>query len=449
METEWINPFSGDPTELTSLSTGTVASSDVAIDLLTANARGEVAYKNFQDERIGLRKKPFHDSLPKQKLKTFSGINKPRVAKSTNNETVLKADHKLFGHMVVIATSRKLDMRSVLAHPLGPLPWSLGNCEGTLKKTSKSTLARQLEKNVSLAEAIPQPSTCIIDGMSLVQKVHGDNKTFAELSDAIFISALYTGIESSRIDVVFDADRDESIKNAERVNRGSDILFSSIVAGHKVKQWRCLLSSPKSKSNLIKFLVQDWQKQSLRTKLLNKVMYVTCERKCFRVTEDTWSEVESLYSTQEEGDTRMLLHAKHEEEECTAIIIASQDTDVFITSLSFAHEFVCQLDVKSSTQTREKFVDVQKVAAAVGHNMCCVLPGLHSFTGCDTVSAFGGKGKISAFKLMQKNRKYQDAFTHLGKEWSVPRDLFSVLKDFTCKLYATRCPSAIVNELRY
>jgi len=172
-------------------------------------------------------------------LKTFSDINKPRVAKSTNKETVLKAHHKLFGHMVLIATSRKLDMKSVLAHPLGPLPWSLGNCDGTLKKTIKSTPARQLEKKtVSLAEAIPQPSTCIINGMSLVQKVHGDNKTFVEVSDAIFMSALRTGAESSRIDVVFDVYLDESIKNAERVNRGSDsgILFSNIVAGHKVKQ---------------------------------------------------------------------------------------------------------------------------------------------------------------------------------------------------------------------
>lgn len=45
-----------------------------------------------------------------------------------------------------LATSRKVDMKSVLTHLLGPLPWSLGNCDGTLKKTSKSTLAGQLGK---------------------------------------------------------------------------------------------------------------------------------------------------------------------------------------------------------------------------------------------------------------------------------------------------------------
>ena len=109
-------------------------------------------------------------------------------------------------------------------------------------------------------------------------------------------------------------------------------------------------------------------------------------------------------------------------------------------SLSFAHDFDCQVYVKSGTQTRENFAAVQKVAAATDHNLCCGLLGLHSFTACDTVSPFAGKGKISAFMLMQKNRKYQGAFTRPGKKWSVPRDLSSVLQEFTCKLYATRCP---------
>jgi len=49
VETEWINPFSGEPTELISLSTGTVAPSDVATDLLTANARGEIHSFSIQE----------------------------------------------------------------------------------------------------------------------------------------------------------------------------------------------------------------------------------------------------------------------------------------------------------------------------------------------------------------------------------------------------------------
>ena len=58
--------------------------------------------------------------------------------------------------------------------------------------------------------------------------------------------------------------------------------------------------------------------------------------------------------------------------------------------------------IKSGTQNREKFVDVHKIAIAVGSDTCCALPGMHSFTGCDAVSAFGGKEKLGAVKLEQK-----------------------------------------------
>ena len=96
----------------------------------------------------------------------------------------------------------------------------------------------------------------------------------------------------------------------------------------------------------------------------------------------------------------MLLHAKHASEESGSIIIASEDTDVLIICLSVARNFPCHLYIKKGSQNRERIVDVQKIAAAVGHNVCSALPGMHSFTGCDTVSAFGGKGKVSALKLM-------------------------------------------------
>ena len=56
-----------------------------------------------------------------------------------------------------------------------------------------AALARELERNVSLAEDIPDPSTCIIDGMSLVQKMNGNNKTFAQLAESVMSLVLYDG----------------------------------------------------------------------------------------------------------------------------------------------------------------------------------------------------------------------------------------------------------------
>ena len=66
-------------------------------------------------------------------------------------------------------------MSDVLSHPLGPLPWALANGDGTLRKTNKAALARELEKQVLPAENIPMLAATIIDGMSLVQKMKGND----------------------------------------------------------------------------------------------------------------------------------------------------------------------------------------------------------------------------------------------------------------------------------
>lgn len=55
--------------------------------------------------------------------------------------------------------------------------------------------------------------------------------------------------------------------------------------------------------------------------------------------------------------------------------------------------------IECGTKDRERFFDVQNVAGVLGHNVCCALPGMHSFTGCDTVSAFGGQGNHKCFKV--------------------------------------------------
>ena len=72
-------------------------------------------------------------------------------------------------------------------------------------------------------------------------------------------------------------------------------------------------------------------------------------------------------------------------------LVPSSSEDVFIICLSFVHNFHCQVYIKCDTKCRESFDDVNKVAAAVGQDICSALPGVHYFTGCDTVSAFGGK----------------------------------------------------------
>ena len=138
---------------------------------------------------------------------------------------MLKADKNLFGMMAVISYSRNLDMKEVLSHPLGSIPWSLATADGTLRKTNKAVLSNNLEKESTPSEEIPENSSCIIDAMSLVQKIKGKQKTFKEVAETLFRKAMSEKVSCNRVDLVFDVYEEKSIKNAERRNRGDFVSF--------------------------------------------------------------------------------------------------------------------------------------------------------------------------------------------------------------------------------
>ena len=59
-----------------------------------------------------------------------------------------------------------------------------------------------------------------------------------------------------------------------------------------------------------------------------------------------------------------------------------------------------------------KYFGLCSIYDSLGPDVCSALPGMHALTGCDTVSAFVGKGKVAALKLVQTN---PDISTTLAK----------------------------------
>jgi hypothetical protein len=148
LENNWINPFAAQ-NDLACLSTGSVAPEDIREDLLSAKGKGEDAYTTFRKTRLEAEQptQSFYDRLPKQQLKTFSNMKKSRKTKQSNKEIILKADHRLFGHMVLVAASRNLNMQEVLQHPLGSLPWALANCEWHHEENQQSNFGKECREN--------------------------------------------------------------------------------------------------------------------------------------------------------------------------------------------------------------------------------------------------------------------------------------------------------------
>jgi len=129
-------------------------------------------------------------------------------------------------------------------------------------------------------------------------------------------------------------------------------------------------------------------------------------------------------------------------------VVVSEDTDVFVLCVSFSPQVPCPLCIKCGSKTRTQYFDVKKVAQMLGADKCKALPGLHAFTGCDTVSAFAGKGKLKGLGLISKSAQHREALTLLGSHWDITDDLHKKLESFACHHYCSTLVES-VNDLRY
>ena len=129
--------------------------------------------------------------------------------------------------------------------------------------------------------------------------------------------------------------------------------------------------------------------------------------------------------------------------------VRSPDSDIFFILLYYAR-YLQGINILFETGkgNNKRIINVTKIAENYSQVNCVALLGLHAFTGCNSTSAFKGKGKVKAIKLLQKKENYQMVFARLGEEWDINEDLLSALSEFTCALYG-KPRLASVKEVRY
>lgn len=82
-----------------------------------------------------------------------------------------------------------------------------------------------------------------------------------------------------------------------------------------------------------------------------------------------------------------------------------------------------------------KIIDLAKVSSALGATVCLALTGIHTFSGCDSKSAFYGKGKRKAFSVACEKEEYLNAFTNLCSSFKM--DQSSQLLTYFANMCAT------------
>ena len=94
--------------------------------------------EKFITERLSNESnKSFYDPLKKLKLETFRSMNTFREFKCKDKTVTLHANKDIFLKLAIIAQKRSVDLKLHFKYPLGPLPLSLAEPDGTLKKNSE------------------------------------------------------------------------------------------------------------------------------------------------------------------------------------------------------------------------------------------------------------------------------------------------------------------------
>ena len=143
----------------------------------------------------------------------------------------------------------------------------------------------------------------------------------------------------------------------------------------------------------------------------------------------------------------MLLHSLHAaRSRFASVVIVSEDTDVLVLLLAFKSFIPSSVFIKCGSQTRVKYIEVSRIVESVGATVCRSLLGFHAFSGCDTVSAFAGRGKVVGYRIVTRNVEFQEMFQQLGMEWNLSDDLRHGLQKFTCAMYCSTPGTSDINE---
>ena len=385
------------------ISTGVLAIEKVESDILSAKEKGQAAFDTFVKTKLSKEKTmSILDPIKKMDLSSFSSMNKTKTWKVNSTIIPVQASKELFAKISLVAHIRSLDMRSVFKFPLGPLPWALAEPMGTLKKTSKATFLHKLEGPVEPLEKVSGDYAMVFDGMVCPTVSSHQQNLWPTFDGSARENPHY---RFKRINVVFDVYRDLSIKNVERKRRSKDqLLFKSIIATSQIKQWGSFLSCNKNKNSLVEFFVSQWKNAESRLKIGQKTIYVTSRSDVYKINDTVVERVLQLQSNHEEADTRMLLHAKHASFTYPKVLISSPVTDIFIIFFSVHTRIAANLYFLTGVKRSRRIIDVSKVADYIFDTLkrCDVskevlmesLIGFHSFTGCDTISAFTGRGSL-------------------------------------------------------
>ena len=221
--------------------------------------------------------------------------------------------------------------------------------------------------------------------------------------------------------------------------------------------YRITASTHIAKVPMKKLLLHNKTKMELTDFLAQKI--IKCGEKKGRNVVLAWGcqcrgtnkDMSYLESSQEEVDTKILLHAIDATANgATELRIHSPDTDVFVLSVRRYPHLCKNTSFVTGTGHNHCEIKLEKIFHAFGPAKATALPAFHALSGADNTGCFSGKGKASCWKtFIEADEEVISGFSALGVNAIPSIETMTLIEKFVCQLYVSRTDICTVKELRW
>ena len=173
-----VNKQDEDKASPVDIAHGAVLPNEMADKLLAARENGENEINEFVEQKIIENPSKLWEKTSNVNTPTFETLNKVMtVTISKDKEKVIKYHKDLSQRFLDVSKSRKIDLQDVLSCELSPVPLSTAHLNGSMWKTAKSNLLKELKIDISIPDYLPDHDLSSTYFMVLVQSTQkGETK---------------------------------------------------------------------------------------------------------------------------------------------------------------------------------------------------------------------------------------------------------------------------------
>lgn len=253
---EMGNHFMEDSNDLLVLDTMDIVNKDVTSTVRNIECIGSEQYDNYVKDRLVERCTPINDVIKKNNLPLFQSPGKRTVSKTKLQISSLKNDCALFSRLYISCQVRDGNLDEFFQHENQGWPPSLSQ-NGILRSGTKADLTTCLEAELpqstesTLPEQTPRVDVVILDGAAVVNMLNpGKAVNFMAYASDRFAPYIKSHLQHvSRVDLVWDAYIENSLKSTARSKRGCGIRrrvdASSAIPGN----WQSFLRVTRTKQS--------------------------------------------------------------------------------------------------------------------------------------------------------------------------------------------------------